>query len=175
VRKTNGFTQKIKENSKNLFYCEKDSYKAYTRLISLTQQNVICVFVQITLKLEPLFKRSITYVTENDSNLEDQVVAFGQEHEFADIIWYPNQHKAVYRVDDRVPIHTSGNGVYDFVPFRSTPATQLQLLRTTGQFRLIHYTMHVNWFLVLHTKSVLDSVVGKYKCEKFKRRISFLG
>ncbi|QCD93344.1 L-gulonolactone oxidase [Vigna unguiculata] len=95
--------------------------------------GLLGVISQITLKLEPLFKRSITYVTENDSNLEDQVVAFGQEHEFADIIWYPNQHKAVYRVDDRVPIHTSGNGVYDFVPFRSTPATQLQLLRTTEE------------------------------------------
>ncbi|KAL2954806.1 hypothetical protein AAZX31_19G244600 [Glycine max] len=86
---------------------------------------------QITLKLEPLFKRSITYLTKNDSDLGDQAAAFGQQHEFADIIWYPNQHKAVYRVDDRVPMNTSGNGVYDFIPFRSTPSLELALIRTT--------------------------------------------
>lgn len=124
--------------------------------------------LQITFKLEPLFKRSITYVTENDSNLENQVITFGQEHEFADIIWYPTQHKAVYRVDDRVSIHTSGDAVYDFIPFRSTPATQLQLLRTTGELFLIHCTMHVNYYSLLHTNNVLYSVLGKYKCENFK-------
>ncbi|KAL2345950.1 hypothetical protein Fmac_007235 [Flemingia macrophylla] len=85
----------------------------------------------ITLKLEPLFKRSITYLTQNDSDLGDQAVTFGQQHEFADIIWYPNQHKAVYRVDDRVPMNTSGSGVYDFIPFRSTPSLELALIRTT--------------------------------------------
>jgi len=101
---------------------------------------LICLSIlQITLKLEPLFKRSITYLTKNDSNLEGQIIAFGQQHEFADIIWYPNQRKAVYRVDDRVPIDTLGNGVYDFIPFRSTPAIELELLRTAGEFCLFSY------------------------------------
>ncbi|WVZ20206.1 hypothetical protein V8G54_007528 [Vigna mungo] len=120
------------------------SEHGYAKLHILTEEDqhlnaakvslgLLGVISQITFKLEPLFKRSITYVKENDSNLENQVITFGQEHEFADIIWYPTQHKAVYRVDDRVPIHTSGNAVYDFIPFRSTPATQLQLLRTTEE------------------------------------------
>ncbi|KAH1242323.1 putative L-gulonolactone oxidase 6 [Glycine max] len=94
----------------------------------------------ITLKLEPLFKRSITYLTKNDSDLGDQAAAFGQQHEFADIIWYPNQHKAVYRVDDRVPMYTSGNGVYDFIPFSSTPSLELALIKTTN---VVPYSAHI--------------------------------
>lgn len=92
---------------------------------------------QITLKLEPLFKRSITYVAKDDSDLGGQVVAFGDAHEFADITWYPSQHKAIYRVDDRVPINTSGNGLYDFIPFRPTPSLASVFIRTTGLPSLI--------------------------------------
>ncbi|KAJ1390808.1 L-gulonolactone oxidase, plant [Sesbania bispinosa] len=92
--------------------------------------GLLGVISQITLKLEPLFKRSITYLSKNDWDLGDEAVAFGQEHEFADITWYPYQHKAVYRVDDRVPTNTSGNGIYDFIPFRSTSSLELALIRT---------------------------------------------
>ncbi|KAK7397472.1 hypothetical protein VNO78_18646 [Psophocarpus tetragonolobus] len=113
---------------------------AQTRI--LTQQHphlnaaklslgLLGVISQITLKLESLFKRSITYLTKNDSDLGDEAATFGHEHEFADIIWYPSQQKVVYRVDDRVPINTSGSGVYDFIPFRSTPSLVLALIRTT--------------------------------------------
>lgn len=80
-----------------------------------------------------MFKRSITYVAKSDSDLGDQVVSFGHEHEFADISWYPSQHKAMYRVDDRVPINTSGNGLYDFIPFRPTPSIALAAIRITGE------------------------------------------
>lgn len=64
---------------------------------------------------------------KSDSNLGDQAVAFGQEHEFADITWYPSEHKAIYRVDDRLHVNTSGDGQYDFIPFA------LALERTIGQ------------------------------------------
>lgn len=84
-------------------------------------------------------------MTKDDSDLGDQAAAFGHEHEFADITWYPSQHKAVYRVDDRVPMSTSGNGLYDFVPFRPTPSLELALIRSTGQLSFIdcmfRYTM----------------------------------
>ncbi|KAK7275430.1 hypothetical protein RIF29_16547 [Crotalaria pallida] len=113
----------------------------YAKVVSLNEQNedlnaarvslgVLGVISQITLKLEPMFKRSITYSTEDDSNLGDKAAAFGHEHEFADITWYPSQHKAVYRIDDRVPINTSGNGLYDFIPFRSTLSAELAFIRT---------------------------------------------
>ncbi|KAE8703630.1 putative L-gulonolactone oxidase 1 [Hibiscus syriacus] len=92
--------------------------------------GVLGVISQVTLKLQPLFKRSITYVTKDDKDLGDEAVAFGQLHEFADIFWYPSQRKAVYRLDDRVSGNASGNGLYDFTPFRSTPSLVLALARS---------------------------------------------
>jgi L-gulonolactone oxidase len=80
-----------------------------------------------------MFKRSITFLEKSDSDLGDQAVAFGQEHEFADITWYPSQHKAIYRVDDRVHENTPGDGLYDFIPFRPLPSFALALERTIGQ------------------------------------------
>ncbi|XP_015888919.3 probable L-gulonolactone oxidase 6 [Ziziphus jujuba] len=95
--------------------------------------GILGVISQVTLRLKPLFKRSITYLTKTDSDLGDEAASFGKKHEFADITWYPSQHKAVYRVDDRVPINTSGNGLYDFTPFRSTPSLTLAVIRTTEE------------------------------------------
>ncbi|KAJ7963436.1 L-gulonolactone oxidase [Quillaja saponaria] len=97
--------------------------------------GVLGVISQVTFKLEPLFKRSISYLTNTDSDLGDQVVKFGQQHEFADITWNPSQHKAVYRIDDRVSTNTSGNGLYDFTPFRPTATITLALLRTTEEIQ----------------------------------------
>nr|XP_048334560.1 probable L-gulonolactone oxidase 6 [Ziziphus jujuba var. spinosa] len=91
--------------------------------------GVLGVLSQVTLRLEPMFKRSITYKTKNDSDLGDEIASFGRKHEFADIIWYPRQQKAVYRVDDRVPTSTSGDALYDFIPFRSTPSPILGIIR----------------------------------------------
>ncbi|KAM6600116.1 hypothetical protein CsatA_019725 [Cannabis sativa] len=93
--------------------------------------GVLGVISQVTFKLEPLFKRSITYIKKNDSDLGDEVISFGRKHEFGDIIWYPSQEKAVYRVDDRVSSNTSGDGLYDFIPFRPTSSLALALIRTT--------------------------------------------
>nr|XP_028960742.1 probable L-gulonolactone oxidase 6 [Malus domestica] len=76
-----------------------------------------------------MFKRAITYLSRSDSDLGEQVVRFGKEHEFADIIWYPSQHKAVYQMDDCVSTNTSGNGLYDFIPFRATPSLAIADIR----------------------------------------------
>lgn len=86
----------------------------------------------MTLKLQPLFKRSITLLTKNDSDLGEEASSFGRKHEFADIIWYPSQKKVVYRIDDRVSSNASGNGRNDFPGFRSTSSLVLSALRTTG-------------------------------------------
>lgn len=88
--------------------------------------------MQVTLKLQPMFKRSITYSTNNDSDLGAQATSFGHQHEFADIIWYPSQHKAVYRIDDRVSTNVSGKGVNDFIPFRATLSLALAIIRSSG-------------------------------------------
>lgn len=86
----------------------------------------------MTLQLQPLFKRSITHIEKSDSDLEDQMSTFGKQHEFADFYWYPSQHKVVYRVDNRVPSNTTGNGVFDFMGLRSTPSLALAVLRGAG-------------------------------------------
>ncbi|KAI6701793.1 hypothetical protein NL676_010929 [Syzygium grande] len=43
--------------------------------------------------------------------------------------------KAVYRIDNRVNINASGNGLYDFTPFRSTLSLILGLLRSTEELQ----------------------------------------
>lgn len=93
--------------------------------------GVLGVISKVTLQLQPLFKRSISYVVKSDVDLGDQVASFGRQHEFADISWYPSQGKAVYRVDDRVSSNTSGNGIYDYIPFRSTLSLGLAVIRAT--------------------------------------------
>ncbi|XP_010676589.2 LOW QUALITY PROTEIN: probable L-gulonolactone oxidase 4 [Beta vulgaris subsp. vulgaris] len=96
--------------------------------------GVLGVISQVTFKLEPLFKRSITYITRDDGDLEVQALKFGLQHEFADITWLPSQHKAIYRVDDRVPATTLGDGVYDYILFRSAPQELLESTRKIDDF-----------------------------------------
>ncbi|KAL8098273.1 putative L-gulonolactone oxidase 6 [Apium graveolens] len=91
--------------------------------------GVLGVISEVTLKLEPVFKRSITYLEKNDSDLAEQVNKFGKQHEFADLIWYPSQRKTIYRMDDRVPSDTPGNAWLDFPGFRSTSSAALAVLR----------------------------------------------
>ncbi|OVA04727.1 FAD linked oxidase [Macleaya cordata] len=92
--------------------------------------GVLGVISQVTLRLQPLFKRSITFLEKSDSDLAIQTTSFGNQHEFGDITWFPVQHKAIYRVDDRLPSNVSGNGLNDFIGFRSTPSTTLALVRS---------------------------------------------
>lgn len=86
----------------------------------------------MTLKLERVFKRSITLSERDDSNLGEDATTFGRQHEFADFTWYPSQRKVIYRIDDRVSPNTCGNALNDFLGFRSTPSLVLAILRTTG-------------------------------------------
>ncbi|XP_056693713.1 probable L-gulonolactone oxidase 6 [Spinacia oleracea] len=92
--------------------------------------GVYGVISQVTLKLEPMFKRSITYMKKADSELGDEALIFGDEHEFADLLWYPSQKEVVYRIDDRVPLNTQGDGLYDFTAFRPTLSVTLAVLRS---------------------------------------------
>ncbi|KAK6137058.1 hypothetical protein DH2020_029203 [Rehmannia glutinosa] len=95
--------------------------------------GVLGVITQVTLKLQPLFKRSVTYITKDDSHIGDEAVSFGRMHEFADFMWYPSQQRVVYRIDDRVSTNASGNGLNDFPGFRSTPSPVLSTLRTSEE------------------------------------------
>lgn len=53
----------------------------------------IHVRVQITLQLRPLFKRSVTFVTRDDSDIAQKLVVWGNLHEFGHVTWLPHQGK----------------------------------------------------------------------------------
>lgn len=88
--------------------------------------GVLGVISQVTLQLEPIFKRSITYEAKDDHDLADQVLSFGNLHEFADFTWYPSQQKVVYRFDDRVPLDVEGEGRYDYLAFQPTSRAMVE-------------------------------------------------
>ncbi|RZC85813.1 hypothetical protein C5167_026479 [Papaver somniferum] len=73
--------------------------------------GVLGVISQITLKLQPLFKRSITVVRENDNDLATRATTFGRE----------------------VSSNISGNGLYDFTGFRSTLTLALAVVRSSEE------------------------------------------
>ncbi|KAH9613277.1 hypothetical protein KSS87_005425 [Heliosperma pusillum] len=91
--------------------------------------GVLGVISKVTFKLQPIFKRNLTFTTKSDKDLGDKALTFGHEHEFADMVWLPSQRQVIYRIDDRVPVTTPGNGVYDFLPFRSLPQLILESVR----------------------------------------------
>ncbi|XAR53914.1 L-gulonolactone oxidase [Bertholletia excelsa] len=92
--------------------------------------GVLGVISEVTLRLQPLFKRSITFSEKSDVDLADQVGSFGYQHEFADMTWYPSQRKVVYRIDDRVPLNVTGDGLNNFTGFRSRISSELAIIRT---------------------------------------------
>ncbi|KAL5720047.1 putative L-gulonolactone oxidase 6 [Ranunculus cassubicifolius] len=118
--------------------------EGYAKVISLDNSHadmnaakvslgVLGVVSQVTLKLQPMFKRSMTLSARDDSDLGDQVATFGLQHEFADITWYPSQQRALYRLDDRVSSNVSGNGINDFIPFRPTLSVALAIIRASEE------------------------------------------
>eukprot|EP01018_Ginkgo_biloba_P019638 Gb_24047 [translate_table: standard] len=116
--------------------------EGFAKVVSLTEADedlnaakvslgVLGVISQVTLQLQPMFKRSITNMVRDDSDIENRIVPFGLEHEFGDLTWYPSQHKVVYRVDDRSSVNLSGDGINDFIGFRPTLTSVLATARTT--------------------------------------------
>jgi hypothetical protein len=66
-----------------------------------------------------MFKRSVTFLTRDDSDMTEKVSIWGRLHEFGDVTWLPYQRKVVYRQDDRVDVATPGDAINDFLGFRS--------------------------------------------------------
>uniref|UniRef100_A0ACD5XHV7 Uncharacterized protein n=1 Tax=Avena sativa TaxID=4498 RepID=A0ACD5XHV7_AVESA len=86
--------------------------------------GVLGVVSQVTLKLQPMFKRSVTLEKRDDTDLPAQAAVWGNLHEFGDMTWLPGQGKVIYRRDDRVPVSTSGNGLTHYPRFRANPTAR---------------------------------------------------
>lgn len=96
-----------------------------------------------------MFKRSVTYHKDDDSNLAERVVAFGKEHEFADIWWFPGHRVAVYKTDDRVPIDATGDAVNDFIGFRPVPISIIKSVRYSGMY----FSRHQSQSMIASSRS----------------------
>ena len=113
---------------------------------------IYALTLQVTLKLQPIFKRSISYLTKDDSDLGDQVATCGNQHEFADIIWYPSQCKAVYHINDHVSTNTYGEWSIQFnliPPHTFTQTGLYQNLRLSNKHlptSNLPYIIHPNLF-----------------------------
>jgi len=95
--------------------------------------------VQVTLALQPLFKRSVTLVPRDESDMVEQVALWGGLHEFGDIVWLPQDRKVIYREDNRVDVSTPGNGLLDFHFFCwSLPAHQIIAMGVEGAVPSLH-------------------------------------
>ncbi|EMS48861.1 hypothetical protein TRIUR3_32440 [Triticum urartu] len=97
--------------------------------------GVLGVVSQVTLALQPMFKRSVTFEKRDDTDFASQAAMWGGLHEFGDMAWLPRQGKGkvIYRKDDRVPVSTKGNGLNDYLGFRSNPTLALITARATEE------------------------------------------
>ncbi|KAL6010776.1 hypothetical protein ACLOJK_001218 [Asimina triloba] len=114
----------------------------YARIVELGEDDpdllaakvslgVLGVISQVTLQLQPMFKRSTSYRVASDTGFEETIAAFGSTTEFGDLTWYPSQAKVVYRDDSRVPTNTDGNGQNDFTGFRPQLSLVIATVRAT--------------------------------------------
>lgn len=83
--------------------------------------GVLGVIYQVTLQLEPMFKRSISYRVIEDPDFEYSIASYAENTHYGDIGWYPSQGKVVYRDDMKLPISTPSEGVNDFIACQPHP------------------------------------------------------
>ncbi|KAL3679378.1 hypothetical protein R1sor_022334 [Riccia sorocarpa] len=91
--------------------------------------GVLGVISTVTLELQPMFKRSVSFLQKSDVDIETQVALNAQQNEFGDVSWYPAQKLAVYRSDNKVPVSTTGQGVNQYIPFQALPAATVEATR----------------------------------------------
>nr|BAJ92688.1 predicted protein [Hordeum vulgare subsp. vulgare] len=95
--------------------------------------GVLGVVSQVTLELQPMFKRSVTFLERDDSDLAAEVAVWGHQHEFGDMTWLPRLGKVIYREDDRVHVSSPGDGLNDYIGFRSFPTLGLFIARVAEE------------------------------------------
>ncbi len=70
---------------------------------------------------------------QNDMGLEDTIIELATAYEFGDVQWYPSQYTVVYRLDERVPSTTSGDGVFRYYGFQPILGAEIGAVRATGK------------------------------------------
>lgn len=118
--------------------------EGYAKVRTFTEKNpkelaackvhlgLLGIFSHVTLEIEPLFKRGITFVTQNDDDLERMVKQLSKDSEFPDVAWFPSQRQVRYRYDNRVPIDTPGDGSLNTSIFDAYPVAVVRALRDAG-------------------------------------------
>ncbi|XP_077210594.1 L-gulonolactone oxidase 2-like [Tasmannia lanceolata] len=112
----------------------------YARIVSLGEDDpdllaakvslgVLGVISQVTLQLQPMFKRSVTNKVFPDTGFENTITNFGATTEYGELTWYPSQARVVYKVDFRVPVSTPGEGENDFIGFQPQPSLVVESIR----------------------------------------------
>nr|ABK24851.1 unknown [Picea sitchensis] len=98
--------------------------EGYAKLITITEEEekekfrgailslgVLGAISQVTFRLEPMFKRSVSFSLVDDHGLENMIQDFVRKHEFGDAWWYPAHHKVLLAKVDRVCVGVDGDGV----------------------------------------------------------------
>ncbi|XBH58646.1 hypothetical protein VPH35_080049 [Triticum aestivum] len=95
--------------------------------------GVLGVVSQVTLQLQPIFKRSVTFLARDDSDLAAQVALWGDLHEFGDMTWLSRLGKVIYREDNRVDVSSPSDGLNGYLGFRSFPTLGLIIARVAEE------------------------------------------
>lgn len=98
--------------------------EGYAKLITITEEEdkdkfrgavlslgVLGAISQVTFRLEPMFKRSVSLSLVDDDGFENIIQDFVRKHEFGDLWWYPAHHKVLLTKVDRVDVSVGGDGV----------------------------------------------------------------
>ncbi|XP_078436584.1 putative L-gulonolactone oxidase 6 [Wolffia australiana] len=95
--------------------------------------GVLGVVSQVTLQLEPMFKRSITYRIGQEEGFESGLTSFAEKTEFGDVAWYAGIKRVVFRDDIRLPLTAPGKGNNDFEGFQAQPSLIITAIRKTEE------------------------------------------
>ncbi|KAF8772665.1 hypothetical protein HU200_005630 [Digitaria exilis] len=95
--------------------------------------SVLGVISQVTLVLQPLFKRSVRFVARDDSDMAEKLAVWGGLHEFGDVSWQPWLGKAIYREDGRVDVSTPGDGLNSNLGLRAQPTAEIISARAEAE------------------------------------------
>lgn len=110
-------------------YAEESVEEAEVLDAARISLGVLGVVSEVTLAVEPLFKRDYARTRTSDADLGARTVALARASEFGDVHWYPATREAVYLRSDRVPLATPGTATLPDGALQPVPAAAVPTLR----------------------------------------------